>query len=606
MANTGAPNSTDAQFFITNGTLSQSVQQAFDFNFTIFGQLVSGQQTVTDLSKVAVQNNSFSPPEDSQPITPVVINSVALSSTNPNGVLHIDTTSATAGQTATITVTATDPTDHTTATQNFTVTVGAYNGPTSPVINFVPFANPVSASTSLNAPVTVQLAGKSGYPNSNYTGTSYQLFSQPAHGTISQFNATTGTLVYTPNNNFSGPDTFQYKVVGSGPQSAPNNIPSQPGTVSVSTALKSIALTPANPSIAKGLTEQFTATGTYADGTTADLTKQVTWASATASVATISNVVGTQGLASTLATGTTVITATLGGVTSPGDTLTVTAAALKSIALTPANPSIIKGLTEQFTATGTNTDGTTADLTTQATWASATATVATISNAVGTQGLASTLATGTTVITATLGGVTSPGDTLTVTAAALKSIALTPANPSIVKGLTEQFTATGTNTDGTTADLTTQATWASATASVATISNAVGSQGLASTLATGTTVITASLGGVTSPGDTLTVTADTGAVHLIDNDVLVVTPLPRTDHGTDNIRISQVADSTVSGGQKIVVTVNGVPDTDPTCGELAVPDHRLRQQGQHGHPGRPERVNRPYRSRSMAAMAATT
>ena len=185
--------------------------------------------------------------------------------------------------------------------------------------------------------------------------------------------------------------------------------------------------------------------------------------------------------------------------------------------------------------------------------------MATISNVVGTQGLASTLATGTTVITATLGGVTSPGDTLTVTAAALKSIALTPANPSIVKGLTEQFTATGTYTDGTTADLTTQATWASATASVATISNAVGSQGLASTLATGTTVITASLGGVTSPGDTLTVTADTGAVHLIDNDVLVVTPLPRTDHGTDNIDISQVA--TLSGGQNIAVTVNGVLDT---------------------------------------------
>src|SRR5208337_4848733 len=146
------------------------------------------------------------------------------------------------------------------------------------------------------------------------------------------------------------------------------------------------------------------------------------------------NAVGTQGLATTLATGTTVITAALGGVTSPGDTFTVTAAALQSIALTPANPSIAKGLTEQFTATGTYTDGTTADLTTQVTWASATASVATISNAVGTQGLATTLGTGTTVITAALGGVTSPGDTLTVTAAALQSIALRPADPHVGKG----------------------------------------------------------------------------------------------------------------------------------------------------------------------------
>ena len=58
----------------------------------------------------------------------------------------------------------------------------------------------------------------------------------------------------------------------------------------------------------------------------------MTWASATASVATISNTPGSQGLATTLATGTTAITATLGGITSPSDTLTVTAAALTSIA----------------------------------------------------------------------------------------------------------------------------------------------------------------------------------------------------------------------------------------------------------------------------------
>ena len=117
MANTGSPNSSDAQFFITNGTVSQAIQQNFDYNYTIFGQLVSGQQTMTDLGNVQVTTNSSD--EDSQPVNPVVINSVALSSTDPNGVLHIDTTGATAGQTATITVTATDPTDHTTKTQTF-------------------------------------------------------------------------------------------------------------------------------------------------------------------------------------------------------------------------------------------------------------------------------------------------------------------------------------------------------------------------------------------------------------------------------------------------------------------------------------------------------
>ena len=51
--------------------------------------------------------------------------------------------------------------------------------------------------------------------------------------------------------------------------------------------LQSIAVTPANPSVAKGLTQQFTATGTYSDSSTQNLTSQVTWASATTSVATI-------------------------------------------------------------------------------------------------------------------------------------------------------------------------------------------------------------------------------------------------------------------------------------------------------------------------------
>src|SRR5271157_5748384 len=232
MANTGKPDSTDAQFFITNGTLTQSVQQSFDFNYTIFGQLVSGQQTVTDLSKVLVTTNSSG--EDSQPITKVVINSVALSSTNPNGVLHIDTTSAKAGQTATITVTATDPSDGTHVTQSFSVTVSAYNGPTDPVINFKPFANPTTATTNENHPTTIQLASQSGYPDSSTPGTlSYTIVTQPAHGTVSQFNPATGSLVYTPDPGYYGPDSFQYLVQASGPQSSPATTTSNPASVAI-------------------------------------------------------------------------------------------------------------------------------------------------------------------------------------------------------------------------------------------------------------------------------------------------------------------------------------------------------------------------------------
>src|SRR5205823_5570919 len=151
-----------------------------------------------------------------------------------------------------------------------------------------------------------------------------------------------------------------------------------------------------------------------------------------------------------LALGTTTINATVGSIVSPDDMLTVLAPNLVSIAVTPASPSIARGLTQPFTATGTYTDSSQANLTSQRTWASSNPTVATINAA----GLASGLAVGTTTITARLGGVVSPNDTLTVNPAALVSIAVSPTNPSIAKGLTQPFTATGTYTDGSQVNLT--------------------------------------------------------------------------------------------------------------------------------------------------------
>ena len=84
--------------------------------------------------------------------------------------------------------------------------------------------------------------------------------------------------------------------------------------------LVSIAVTPANPSVVVGATQQFTATGTYSDASTADLTGDVTWASSPTAVATIT----AGGLATGVAEGTTTISATLGAVVG-STTLTVPA-----------------------------------------------------------------------------------------------------------------------------------------------------------------------------------------------------------------------------------------------------------------------------------------
>ena len=270
-------------------------------------------------------------------------------------------------------------------------------------------------------------------------------------------------------------------------------------------ALVSIALIPANPSIANGTQQQFAATGTYTDTSTHDLTAVVTWSASDTTVATISNASGSNGLATSVGQGSVTITATLG--TIAGATgLTVTPAALVSIAVIPANASIANGTGQQFAATGTYTDNSTQPLTTAVNWSSSDTTVASISNASGSNGLASSTGQGAATISATLGTIS--GSTgLTVTAATLVSIAITPLSPSITDGTTQQFTATGTYTDNSTQNLTASVTWTSSDTTIASVSNAAASSGLATAAGVGTTSIGAALGAVTAPVATLTATA---------------------------------------------------------------------------------------------------
>lgn len=253
--------------------------------------------------------------------------------------------------------------------------------------------------------------------------------------------------------------------------------------------ISSITIKPANLSVTIGATQQFQAVATYSDGTTGDVTSKTTWASSNTSAATIS----ASGVATALAAGSATITGTDGTV-SATTTLAVTASTartLSSISVTPASASIKVGATQQFTATGTYSDGTTANITSSVTWSSSATTVAAINAA----GLATGAAAGSATITATLSGVSGKASVAVASSTpppTLSSIAVTPASVSIKVGATQQFTATGTYSDGTTANITTAVTWTSSSAAVATI-NAAGS---ATGAGAGSATITASLSGV--------------------------------------------------------------------------------------------------------------
>jgi cyclophilin family peptidyl-prolyl cis-trans isomerase len=99
MANTG-PNTTSnsSQFFITTGSPT-----FLNNRNTIFGQVVSGMDVVDKMTQVETTGSP-----QTTPVSPILFTQASLSDTNPNGVIHIDATNASAGDSTTLTITATD------------------------------------------------------------------------------------------------------------------------------------------------------------------------------------------------------------------------------------------------------------------------------------------------------------------------------------------------------------------------------------------------------------------------------------------------------------------------------------------------------------------
>lgn len=316
--------------------------------------------------------------------------------------------------------------------------------------------------------------------------------------------------------------------------------------------LMSIAVTPATPMVAAGLTLQFKATGTYSDNSTQDLTATAAWTSSNTASATITS---PGGLVTTSKQGSTTIMATVGSI-SGSTTLLVTAAVLDSIAVTPSNASVPLGTLAQFTATGTYSDGSTQNLTSTVTWSSSNTTTATITAA----GVATALTlNGTTTITATSGTVS--GSTgLTVVAATLTSIVVSGApTVTIANGTSYQFTAFGFYNDGSKHNITLLVTWASSNTAVATIATG---PGRAQAIGKGTTTISATLGSV-SGMVALDVTTATIQSIVVGPSSVTIAPLTAqpftaigvfSDASTQNI----TQDVVWSSSNKALATISNV------------------------------------------------
>ncbi|WP_421321055.1 Ig-like domain-containing protein, partial [Aeromonas veronii] len=250
----------------------------------------------------------------------------------------------------------------------------------------------------------------------------------------------------------------------------------------------------ASLSLAQGGMQPFVATGYYSDGSTQDLTYEVTWQADNPAVASISQ----NGELTGVGAGVVSVTASKNGIISNAVVVEITRARIITVAVTPS-PVVSKGQPVSMQAIATYDDGSQADITRIATWRSDNPVVATIAP----DGVVTGREVGTSGVTASKQGIVSDPVFVEVTSATLDAITITSPSVTLAKGQRRQLQATAIYSDGTQADLTRFATWQSdnmASAAMLPFGVVIG-------VASGNARVTARFAGVSSGGTAIKVTA---------------------------------------------------------------------------------------------------
>jgi hypothetical protein len=315
-------------------------------------------------------------------------------------------------------------------------------------------------------------------------------------------------------------------------------------------SIQSLSVAPNNAVIAQQGIQNIVALGTFSDGGSLfqqDISRVAGWTSQDTSIATVSYVNGLQELAQGAATGTTNISASFagpgGGSAGASVPLSVNSAHLSAISLQPGSAFLPLGGGLQFLATGNFSDGTTADLTILASWASLDSAIATV-NPLGYAGANGAGQTGIRATFASQNGSSS----LVINPAALVRIdicAANVANPlincppldpflppppiSFAKQAPFGLLAIGTFSDGSRADLTSAVHWSLSAPTIATISNEPGVPGFVTGI-TRQGVVTGVQGGKTTIAAAVGKISGSTDVFVTDGTLALFTITPM--HGT--------------------------------------------------------------------------
>ncbi|WP_455219245.1 Ig-like domain-containing protein [Kaarinaea lacus] len=253
-----------------------------------------------------------------------------------------------------------------------------------------------------------------------------------------------------------------------------------------------IQLTPINPAIAVGTEIRLYATAIYSDQSKEDITEQVDWASSSSTIAPVSDTSGDKGVASGLATGVALISASLGTVQSSIQ-LAVSQEQLVAIKLSKQNIALPNGSQIDVQAFAYFSNNTVQDITAVATWSVEDGSVATVA----TEGVATIYgdSVGQTHLLVRYNGLAAETD-LSITSAQLNAISIEPAQVLINAGTTTSLQALGFYSDGNILDITKQVAWQSSDINTVTVGSVAGDEGVLTGQREGSATVSATLNGI--------------------------------------------------------------------------------------------------------------
>ncbi len=254
-----------------------------------------------------------------------------------------------------------------------------------------------------------------------------------------------------------------------------------------------LSVSPTQLALVAGLGGQFQAIGVFIDGSQRDVTALVEWTGSLESVASVSNAAQSKGEVDALQVGDVLVTAGVGGFSAQSD-LTVLAATLDSIEISPKELSLPLGTNKSLVVTGVYSDGSIYDISDQVVWSSGSALVADFNDALY-PSLIDSVGLGLATITAqSVDGLSTATTEITVTDAVISSLTLSSGNASVAAGGVQLLSAIAVYSDNTSADVTNEVIWSSSNTEVA----VVDAFGGVTTLAQGVVDITAVYDGQTA------------------------------------------------------------------------------------------------------------